>query len=129
VQKDFCNKICQLRTHAVQQIACLCGSLGGFHNSRQPDCEGRATARLALDRDVAAHHLTKAAADGEAKTSAAILARGGGGSLGKLLEQLGTRKSRLKPGEFLITSAKGLLQQNLPTADSRTAANEVHGLP
>src|SRR6516162_6372916 len=27
-----------------------------------------------------------------------------------------TRKSRLKPGKFLITSAKRLLQQNLPTA-------------
>jgi hypothetical protein len=33
-----------------------------------------------------------------------------------------TRKSRLRPGEFLITSAKRLLQQNLPTADSCTAA-------
>ncbi len=28
-----------------------------------------------------------------------------------------TRKSRLKPEEFLITSAKALLQQNLPQAD------------
>jgi hypothetical protein len=38
-----------------------------------------------------------------------------------------TRKSRLKPGEFLITSAKGLLQQNLPFADSCTAAKTVSG--
>src|SRR5208337_4648293 len=62
--------------------------LRSVHNSRQPDRKGRPSSGLALDRDVAAHHLTKAAADGEAKTSAAILARGGGGSLGKLLEQL-----------------------------------------
>ena len=32
-----------------------------------------------------------------------------------------TRKSRLQPGEFLITSAKRLLQQYLPKADSRAA--------
>jgi hypothetical protein len=31
--------------------------LGNFHNSWQSDREGRATARLALDRDVTAHHL------------------------------------------------------------------------
>jgi hypothetical protein len=28
-----------------------------------------------------------------------------------------TRKSHLQPGEFLITSAKRLLQQNLPQPD------------
>ena len=32
-----------------------------------------------------------------------------------------TRKPRLRPGEFLITSAKRLLQQYLPKPDSRTA--------
>ena len=36
-----------------------------------------------------------------------------------------TRKSRLKPGKFLITSAKRLLQQNLPTPDSCTAAKSI----
>jgi hypothetical protein len=59
-----------------------------FHNPRQPDREGRATAGLALDRDVPAHHLTEAPADGEAKTGAAVFACCGGGSLGKFLEQL-----------------------------------------
>src|SRR6187200_1558604 len=33
-----------------------------------------------------------------------------------------TRKPRLQPAEFLITSAKRLLQHNLPIADSFTAA-------
>src|SRR4249920_1895236 len=34
-----------------------------------------------------------------------------------------TRKSRLHPAEFLITSAKRLLQHNLPGPDSCTVAN------
>ena len=34
-----------------------------------------------------------------------------------------TRNSRLRPGEFWATSAKGLLQQNLPRAVSCTAAS------
>jgi hypothetical protein len=34
-----------------------------------------------------------------------------------------TRRSRLKPGEFSITSAKRLLQHNLPLADICSAAN------
>src|SRR3984893_13901030 len=38
-------------------------------------------------------------------------------SSGDEVPHIFTRKSRLKPGEFLITSAKGLLQQNLPAAD------------
>src|ERR1700730_15950129 len=62
--------------------------LWSFHNPRQADGEGRAAAGLALDRDVAAHHLTKAPADGEAKARATVFARRSGGSLGKLLEQL-----------------------------------------
>src|SRR5476649_1218898 len=33
-----------------------------------------------------------------------------------------TRKPRLRPAEFLITSAKRLLQHNLPLADFRHAA-------
>ena len=37
-------------------------------------------------------------------------------SSGDEVPHIFTRKSRLKPGEFLITSAKGLLQQNLPGA-------------
>src|SRR4029077_1057365 len=40
------------------------------------------------DRDVAAHHLTKAAADDETKPSAPISAGRRGRCLGKLLEQL-----------------------------------------
>jgi hypothetical protein len=52
--------LCQQRTNAVQQRTCLLDSLGGFHNSRETDGEGRSAARLALDRDVAAHHLTEA---------------------------------------------------------------------
>ena len=46
-----------------------------FHNPRQPDREGRPAAGLALDRDVAAHHLTEAFADREAKAGAAVFAR------------------------------------------------------
>jgi hypothetical protein len=75
--------MCQDRTLAPQQTASLFGGLGGFQNSRQPDREGRAAAGFALDRDVTAHHLTKASANGEAKTR-----RRGGRSLGKFLEQL-----------------------------------------
>jgi hypothetical protein len=45
-------------------------------------------AELALNRDVAAHHLTEAPADGEAKARTAVLARRGRGGLGKLLKQL-----------------------------------------
>jgi hypothetical protein len=59
-----------------------------LHNSRKPDREGRSATRLALDRDVPAHHLTEAPADGEAKARAPVFARRGRGSLGKFLEQL-----------------------------------------
>jgi hypothetical protein len=38
-------------------------------------------------------------------------------SSGDEVPHIFTRKSRLKPGEFLITSAKRLLQQYLPAAD------------
>src|SRR6516165_7900703 len=48
-------------------------------------------------------------------------------SSGDEVPHIFTRKSRLKPGEFLITSAKRLLQQYLPQADSCTAANAAHG--
>ena len=46
--------------------------LGNLHDSRQTDREGRAAAGLALDGYVAAHHLAKPFADGEAKTRAAV---------------------------------------------------------
>jgi hypothetical protein len=46
-------------------------------------------------------------------------------SSGDEVPHIFTRKSRLQPGEFLITSAKRLLQQYLPTADSCTAANSI----
>jgi hypothetical protein len=42
-------------------------------------------------------------------------------SVGDEAPHIFTRRSRLKPGEFLITSAKGLLQHNLPIA-ARCAA-------
>src|SRR5262249_23084794 len=44
-------------------------------------------------------------------------------SSGDEVPHIFTRKSRLKPGKFLITSAKRLLQQYLPTADQCIAAN------
>src|SRR3974377_536553 len=43
-------------------------------------------ARLALDRNVAAHHLAEAFADREPKTGAAVFAGGGSIGLGELLE-------------------------------------------
>jgi hypothetical protein len=43
-------------------------------------------------------------------------------SSGDEVPHIFTRKSRLQPGEFLITSAKRLLQQYLPGPD--TAANQ-----
>src|SRR6202022_3559191 len=49
-------------------------------------------------------------------------------SSGDEVPHIFTRKSRLQPGEFLITSAKRLLQQNLPTRDSCTAANSISSL-
>src|ERR1700730_19186863 len=64
------------------------GFLDSIHNPRQLYREGRSADRLALDRDVAAHHLTKAPADREPEARTTVLARGGGGGLGKLLEQL-----------------------------------------
>jgi hypothetical protein len=44
-------------------------------------------------------------------------------SSGDEVHHIFTRKSRLRPKNYLIASAKRLLQQNLPTADSCTAAN------
>src|SRR5437016_9595115 len=41
-------------------------------------------------------------------------------SSGDELPHIFTRKSRLQPGEFLVTTAKRLLQQYLPGADMRT---------
>src|SRR4029077_20693703 len=61
--------------------------LESSHRSRQPDCKSRAATMLALDHDVPAHHLTEPTADSEAKPCAAVFARRGGRSLGKLLEQ------------------------------------------
>jgi hypothetical protein len=43
-------------------------------------------------------------------------------SSGDEVPHIFTRKSRLQPGEFLISSAKRLLQQYLPKTDSCTAA-------
>jgi hypothetical protein len=76
------------------EVFCAClscmsrSSHRSVHNSGQPDREGRAATGLTLDRDVAAHHLTEAFADRQTKARASVFARRGGGSLGKLLEQL-----------------------------------------
>src|SRR5436190_12950359 len=43
-------------------------------------------------------------------------------SSGNEVPHIFTRKSRLQPGEFLVTSAKRLLQQYLPIATERSAA-------
>jgi hypothetical protein len=43
-------------------------------------------------------------------------------SSGDEVPHIFTRKSRLQPGQFLITSAKRLLQQYLPIATQRAAA-------
>jgi hypothetical protein len=52
------------------------------------DRKGGPATRLALDRDVAAHHLTEAFTDREAKPGAAVFACRSGRRLGELLEQL-----------------------------------------
>jgi hypothetical protein len=54
----------------------------------QPDRERRSATGLTLNRDIAAHHLTEAPADGEAKARAAIFARGRCIGLGEFLEEL-----------------------------------------
>src|SRR5712672_504683 len=46
-------------------------------------------------------------------------------SSGDEVPHIFTRKSRLRPKEFLIASAKRLLQQNLPKPDSCAAAKSV----
>src|SRR5262245_34901181 len=46
-------------------------------------------------------------------------------SSGDEVPHIFTRKSRLKPGEFLITGGKRLLQHNLPKADICTATKTV----
>jgi hypothetical protein len=46
-------------------------------------------------------------------------------SSGDEVPHIFTRKSRLQPGEFLITSAKGLLQQYLPTAVIRAGGQDA----
>src|SRR5258705_2873729 len=46
-------------------------------------------------------------------------------SSGDEVPHIFTRNSRVQPKEILITSAKRLLQQNLPGPDSRTAAKTV----
>ena len=78
-QKDFCNNICQeetLRGYPNSQIGGLirlsCG--GGWRSplpSERPqflaaDREGQSATRLALNPDVAAYHLSRSSADGDA---------------------------------------------------------------
>src|ERR1700730_8896478 len=46
-------------------------------------------------------------------------------SSGDELSHMLTRKSHTKHGEFWITSAKGLLQQNLADSDSCTAQDDA----
>src|SRR5919106_816305 len=59
-----------------------------MYEGGQPDREGAAAAGLALDRDVAAHHATKAPAQRQAQAGPAVPARGGGVGLGEGLEKL-----------------------------------------
>src|SRR5262245_2735249 len=73
---------------APQQTACLLGGFPNLHNPRHSDCKGRTTTGLALDRDVAAHHLTEAPADHETKASTTVFSSGRRIGLGKFLEQL-----------------------------------------
>jgi hypothetical protein len=82
---------CHKPTYAVQQnllVAFECslrriGRIGShhflrsIHNSRQPDREGRAVARLTFDHDVSTHHLAEPSADHETEAGAAVLARRG----------------------------------------------------
>src|ERR1700730_4417812 len=75
------------QVHRSKQRALL-GGIPVLHTPRHSNYEGRTTTGLALDRDVAAHHLAEPPADDEPKTRAAVLARRGRGRLGKLLEQL-----------------------------------------
>src|SRR2546421_8500569 len=49
-------------------------------------------------------------------------------SSGDEVPHIFTRKSRLQPGEFWITSAKRLLQHNLPGADSCAARKKDDAL-
>jgi hypothetical protein len=49
-------------------------------------------------------------------------------SLGDEVPHMFTRKPHLRLEKFAITCTKRLLQQNLPTADSCTATNDVHRL-
>src|SRR4051794_7192384 len=55
--------------------------------SWEPNGEGGTLASLALDRDVAAHHLAEASTDGQPEAGAAVLARGRGLGLSEGLEQ------------------------------------------
>src|SRR5215813_1547345 len=49
-------------------------------------------------------------------------------SSGDEVPHIFTRKSRLQPGEFLISSAKRLLQQYLPIATERNAAKNRYSV-
>src|SRR6516164_11797507 len=68
------------------RLSCMSrSSHRSVHDPRKPDREGRAAAGLALDRDVAAHHLAEALADREPKAGAAVFARRRCVGLGELL--------------------------------------------
>ena len=73
-----------LGPHAAQQRP---ARLRGLDPRGQADGEGRALAELALDGDIAAHHLAETAADRESEPRAAVLARGGRIGLHEFLEQ------------------------------------------
>jgi hypothetical protein len=82
---------------APQQTACLLNGLPNLHDPRHSDCKGRTTTGLALDRDVATHHLAETPTNSEAKAGASVFARRGGGSLGELLEQLAYPRPAARP--------------------------------
>jgi hypothetical protein len=74
-----------LRAHFPTRLGHEC--LVALHDPRQADREGRALARLAFHRDVAAHQAAEMPADGKAKAGAAVFAGGRGVGLRKFLEQ------------------------------------------
>src|SRR5260370_7168674 len=84
----FCLLLNRMRgLRACLPTRCNDERLIALRNSRQPNCKRRATAKLALDRDVASHHLAKAFADREPEAGAAVFPSRRCVSLREFLEQ------------------------------------------
>src|SRR5262249_36531833 len=75
-------------------LLCCWGLIGGhrflrsLHYPWQTDREGRSATRLALHRNIAAHHLAEPLADREPEAGAAVFPRRRRICLGEFLEQL-----------------------------------------